>query len=231
MTADANVTEVYTAADAPDEQPSAPPQQRVWSMPKNPVTRDHVDEAGRAVGKAATAVGRAVAGVARLSVRAVAQVLRALDRIPVALRLLFGFGLLTLIGVVGSIALSGLPGLVCAVVVVPVCAITVGALGHRWCTTGGDAARETGPIVREVDQSELGRSIAYVDRKLALALNTFGSERHQQAVIALFQAKTAAELALGTEQGCDDRQEGPVAVEGHRVRPRIQAGSASLAAS
>ncbi len=34
---------------------------------------------------------------------------------------------------------------------------------------------------------------------LTTALTSFGTEHHQQAVIALFQAKTAVELTLGTE--------------------------------
>ena len=68
--------------------------------------------------------------------------------------------------------------------------------------------------------------MGYVDRKLTLALNSLGSERHQQAVIALFQAKTAVELALGTEQDDSEREAEPVHVDAYRLRPRIQAGSA-----
>ncbi|PRC62924.1 hypothetical protein C6A85_00495, partial [Mycobacterium sp. ITM-2017-0098] len=63
----------------------------------------------------------------------------AIDGVPPALQLLFACGVLMLLGIVGSIALSGTIGLMCAVVVVPVCSIAVGALGHRWYGRPADA--------------------------------------------------------------------------------------------
>ncbi|WP_422745226.1 hypothetical protein ACN27E_23740 [Mycobacterium sp. WMMD1722] len=223
------MTEVSTPEQGPGDPPAAPSQQRVWSMPKNPVTRDHVDKAGRAAAKTAAAIGGAAASSARMGGRAVSQSVRALGRVPVALRLLLGFGILTLLGVAGSIALSGPVGLLCAVVVVPVCAGAAGALGHRWYNGAGGAPVQSGADT--VDDRELARSVAYVDRKLTVALNTLGSERHQQAVIALFQAKTAVELALGTEGDDAGYGDAAIPVDAQRIRPRIQAGSTSLAAS
>lgn len=125
-------------------------------------------------------------------------------------------------GIVGSIAATGTLALICSVVVVPVCSIALGALGYRWF---GKAPAQPAPA-----GSDLSRSVVYVDKKLTLALNSLGSERHQQALIALFQAKTAIELALGTEQDDADRDNAPVQVDAYRLRPRIQDGSSAKAA-
>jgi hypothetical protein len=213
-------TAAEAAAPAP-EQPAA--QQRAWSMPKAPVSRRQVDDFGRTAAKAtvttASAIANAVAGIARYAARIVAQIWRAVEAVPAALQLLAVVAVLMLLGVVGSIAATGTLGLVCSVVVVPVCSIGLGALGHRWF--------HRRPVESAVAESDLSRSVVYVDKKLTLALNSLGSERHQQAVIALFQAKTAVELALGTEQDEAERNDAPVHVDAYRLRPRIQAGSAA----
>lgn len=251
MVADANVINENSPAEAADlqhdvptpaeaegpasEQPAAP--QRAWSMPKAPVGRTQIDAFGRTAAKAtvttASAVATAVAGVARYAARAIAQIWHALEAVPAALRLLAVLAVLMLLGIAGSIAAAGTLGMICTVVVVPGCAIALGACGHRWFS------RDRGPHAQthipEALSPDLSRSVVYVDKKLTLALNSLGSERHQQAVIALFQAKTAVELALGTE--CDDadrddaeRDEAPVQVDAYRLRPRIQPGTASKTA-
>lgn len=239
VVADTNVINVNSSPEAADPRPDAPgaaeaaapaPEQaaaqRAWSMPKAPVSRQQVDAFGRTVAKGtvttASAVGTAVTAIARCVVRVAAQVWRAIDAVPAALRLLAVLAVLTLFGVVGSIAAAGALGLVCSVVVVPVCSIALGALGHRWFTRN--------PVEPAATESDLSRSVVYVDKKLTLALNSLGSERHQQAVIALFQAKTAVELALGTEQDEADRDNAPVQVDAYRLRPRIQAGPGSKTA-
>ena len=244
MVADANVINVNSTADAPDEQPAtaeaaaapsapeptAPP--RAWSRPKAPVSREQVDHVGRVAGKAAisaiTAIARAVASVARFGARLVGQIGRALAAVPPALQLLSVAAVLMLLGIVGSIALSGTPALLSTIVVVPVCSIALGALGHRWLGRSGNEQTVRADDRRiEPATSDLSRSIVYVDKKLTVALNSLGSERHQQAVIALFQAKTAVELALGTEQDESAREDAPVQVDAYRLRPRIQPGAAS----
>ncbi len=78
------------------------------------------------------------------------------------------FSVLMLLGVVGSIAAAGTLGMICGVVVVPVCSITLGSaraplVQQESCRTGGYA------------ESDLSRSVVYVDRKLTLALNSLGS--------------------------------------------------------
>lgn len=234
MVADADVINVNSPAESADPQSDAPTaaeaagpaperpaaQQRAWSMPKAPVNRRQVDEFGRAAAKAsvrtASALAKAVAGLARYAARGVAQIWRAIESVPATLRLLGVLAVLMLLGIVGSIAAAGTLAMICSVVVVPVCAIALGALGHRWFNRS--------PVAPAAVESDLSRSVVYVDRKLTLALNSLGSERHQQAVIALFQAKTAVELALGTEQDDADRDDAPVPVDAYRLRPRIQAG-------
>ena len=47
-------------------------------------------------------------------------------------QLFFVAGALMLLGVVGAITLHSNAGLICTVVVIPVCAAILGALGHRW---------------------------------------------------------------------------------------------------
>lgn len=249
MVADANVTSVDPTAEGLDQQPVGPTaaepvtaepplepetasgpstQQRAWSMPKSLVTREHADEMGRIAREAITMIARFVAGVARYGARAIRQVCRMVEAVPPALQLFFVATVLMLLGVVGAIALRDSLGLICTVVVVPMCSITLGVLGHRWYSgPGAEATRGTDPQTAEPATSELHRSVQYVDKKLALALTSFGTEHHQQAVIALFQAKTAVELTLGTEQDTASHVAMPLRAGEHNLRPRIRAGARS----
>ncbi|BBY28566.1 hypothetical protein [Mycolicibacterium sediminis] len=242
MTADANVTEGPTQVETPDEQPdtstagkqapetaAAAAPGRSWSMPKAPVDRKQVDDFGRKIGggliTVGTSIARAVAGLLRFGARTVARAWRAIEGVPAAVRTLAVAAGLVLVGVAGSVALAGAPGLICAIVVVPTCSVVLGALGHRWLSGHGLAASSaTAPQTTARETADLERSVTYVDKKLTVALNSLGSDRHQQAVIALFQAKTAVELALGTEQDAETRDDAPVHVDAHRLRPRIQPG-------
>lgn len=211
------------AASEPSAESSAPLVPQPRSMPKSPIARKHVDDAGRFAYQVFAGLARAVSGVARYGARATGRAWRAIDDVPPALRLLLACGLLMLLGIVGSIALTGTLALMCAIVVVPTCSMAVGALGHRRYSTPGDARTDVGGQATEA--SDLQRSVVYVDKKLTVALNSFGSDRHQQAVIALFQAKTAVELALGSEHDTDDHIDEPVSLDDYGLRPRIQAGS------
>lgn len=194
-------------------------------MPKPPVSRKHIDDLGRVALKVLAGVAAAVAGFVRYGARVAKHTGRAIEKVPPALRVLFVLGVVVLLGVVGSIAFSGALGLICAIVVVPVCSITVGALGHRWYS--GHGGEQTDVRSRVAETSELERSVTYIDKKLTVALNSFGSERHQQAVIALFQAKTAIELTLGTEQDTANHIDEPVSVDDYGLRPRIRAEAES----
>lgn len=219
--------------EAPPAGPPMPPhpakQPRTWSMPKSPLTRKHVDEAGRIALKAIMGIAKVLGGVARFLTSAISHVWRTVQAIPPALQLFLIAGVLMLLGVVGAIALHNTSGLICIVVVVPVSAGILGALGYRWYNgLGAVAAPLTATRATPSATSELQRSVVYVDRKLALALSSLGTERHQQAVIALFQAKTAVELTLGTEQDISTYVDVPLRAGDHR--PRIRAGGGSTSA-
>ncbi|WP_019972877.1 hypothetical protein [Mycobacterium sp. 141] len=242
MAVDTNVTNVVPApepvgpeADEARDEPGAVPgsqsQQRVWSMPKPAVTRKQVDEVGRIAVKAGTAIVGFITELARRGARAVRQLCRAIEAVPPTVRLLTTSGVLMLLGMVGAISLHNSVGLSCIIVVVPVCSAILGALGHRWYSglDGQPAPRAEGPAAAAV-MSDLQRSVEYVDNKLTVALNAFGAERQQHAMIALFQAKTAVELTLGTEQDTTSRLDVLLPAGIHDARPRIRAGSA-LAAS
>jgi hypothetical protein len=219
------------AAATPTEPPVAPTpsqQQRVWSMPKAPVTRTQADEIGRIALRAVKSIASGVAGVAGIVARTLTGLWRAIASVPPALQLFAVAGVAMLLGVVGSIALSGSLGLLCTVVVVPICSITLGALGHRWYSGLGNPSAPQG-VQRAVEPatSDAQRSVEYVDKKLAVALSSLGTDRHQQAVIALFQAKTALELTLGTEQDSANYVDVPLPADDYALRPRIRVGSAA----
>lgn len=192
-------------------------------MPKNPVTRDHLDHAGRFLLKVGTAIARFIAAVARFGARLVQRLIRAVDSVPPTLRVLAGVAVLMLFGIVGAIAWQNTAGLLCTVVVVPVCAITLGALGYRWFSgLGGRSSQQS--VTVSASESDLQRSIEYVDKKLTLALGAFGAERNQSAMVALFQAKTAIELTLGTDSTATSI-ETLFAADENTARPRIRVGS------
>lgn len=179
--------------------------------------------------QAVKAIARFVGDVTRLGARAVLHVWRAIHAVPPALQLFVCAGLCMLFGVVGAITLHGTVGLMCIVVVIPVCSATLGVLGYRWYSgIDADSVRRADTQTVKPATADLQRSIQYVDTKLAHALTSFGTEHHQQAVIALFQAKTAVELTLGTEHDGASFMDVPLRVGDHR--PRIRAGAGSTSA-
>ncbi|RZT25862.1 hypothetical protein EV589_1610 [Mycobacterium sp. BK558] len=219
-------------ADRPAEPPAEPGTsaavrpQRTWSMPKSPVTREQADAAGRAALRAARRLVGFVLGFARALARAVTGAGRLIAAVPPAVQLFAGAGVLMLSGIVGAIALGNTLGLLCTVVVIPVCAGVLGALAHRWYHgLAAEATPRADPQRPELATSDLQRSVHYVDRKLAVALTSLGTERHQQAVIALFQAKTAVELTLGTENDTASCSDLSLRADDYALRPRIRAGT------
>ncbi|MEZ0343066.1 hypothetical protein ACAG25_24180 [Mycobacterium sp. pV006] len=229
MTTEAAAAVVDEPEAGPSEVRPTPARTRTWSLPKAPMDRQQVEQMSRtvvgAVGKAATALGTAIVVIARYVGGVAVQIGRAFAAIPAALQLMVAVAALLLTGIAGTVALAGTAGVFCAVVLVPIAAITLGALGHRWFTQPSAAA--TGDAEAPIaPTSDLARSMIYVDKKLTLALNALGTDRHQQAVIALFQARTAVDLTLGTEQGDDDAPgDTPIHVDAYRLRPRIQVGA------
>lgn len=200
-------------------------------MPKSPVTRKRADEAGRIALEVVGAIARSVAGAARYGARIVRTLWRRLEVVPSAVKLFSGAVLVMLLGIVGAVAFDNALGVMCTVVVVPVCAGILGAFGHRWYSGLDEgSARRTDPRAAEPTDADLQRSVQYVERKLSLALTSFGTEHHQQAVIALLQAKTAVELTLGTEQDLTSYADIALRADDYGLRPRIRAGSGATSA-
>ncbi len=218
--------EPETAERQPDERVTSPPsatpaaseRPRVWSMPTVNTARKHADKFGRIaikVGAIVATFGRSVAkvcrGIATFGWHIVSEV-------PPALRLLGALALAAFLSVAGSLSLDNAFGATCAIAFVPGFSLAFGVVAHRWYTGLGE---ERGPR-KDVKNAtttalDLQRSVEYVDSKLAFALSAFGTERHQEAVVALIQAKTATELSFGTA---------PESVQ-HGHRPRIRDGGAS----
>ena len=196
--------------------PSAPAaHQHVWSMPTVEATRKRTDELGRIVvrfgamfAKWFRSVGKVCAGIAAFGGQVVKEV-------PPALQLLGALGLCAILSIVGSVSFDNTLGKSCAIVFVPGFALAFGVVAHRWYQGLGDGrGRRDGLQAAGHATTDPERSVAYADAKLAFALNAFGTEQHQQAVVALIQAKTATELAFGP--GRDDA--------GYGSRPRIRDG-------
>jgi hypothetical protein len=216
---------------AAEEQASAPPaaataaaqtQPRMWSMPTLEATRKHTDEFGRIAIKVGASVAAFARRVGTVCGRMATFGWQLLREVPPALQLLGALGLLTVLSIVGSVTLDSAFGRTCAVVFVPVFALAFGVIAHRsYGSTGGDRGPRK-DVQKNVPSStnptaDLARSIEYVDSKLAFALNALGTDRQQQAAIALIQAKTATELSFGTVH--DSVEPG--------LRPRIKDGGAS----
>ncbi|MHC9292088.1 hypothetical protein ACRCUN_06445 [Mycobacterium sp. LTG2003] len=212
------------------EQPAGPApskQRRTWSVPKPPISRKQFDDVGRVVFKVMAGVAGFVAAAARYGAVGVAKMWRRFEAVPAAGKLSSLTLLALLLGISGAIALDNALGVLCTVAVVPVCAGVLGALGHRWYTGLGEEMVQRTDAPAEPADSDLQKSVQYVDRKLTQALTSFGTEHHQQAVIALFQAKTAVELTLGTEQDLASYGDIALRPDDYGLRPRIRGGSTS----
>lgn len=221
--------ETTPKADEPRVEPIAAPKPRPqhWarSLPTPTVTREQADKVGRWVLDVGTSFLRLISGVLQSGAQAVRYLIRVIAAVPATLRLLGLAGILMLLGIVGAIALHNSLGLACVVVIVPVCSIALGALGHRWLRGSGEPVQHDENPVSTGTFTDLQRSVEYVDKKLTFALTAFGTERQQHAMIALFQAKTAVELTLGTEQEPESRFDALLCIDEHNARPRIRAGS------
>jgi len=201
---------------------SAPPaRQRVWSMPTAEAARQRTDEFGRIAIKFGAILGTVVAKFARSVARVCGGIAafgrQVLRQVPPALQLLGALGLCLILSIAASLALDNVLGKSFAAVFVPGFALAFGVVANRWYSgLDGDRRSRNGVQDAGDSTSDLERSVEYVDAKLAFALTAFGTERHQQAVVALIQAKTATELSFGTAQGS----------AGHAPRPRIRDGGA-----
>lgn len=244
MTPEADVTNEDKADPTPDEASAIPAdsegsdaqsalqsegsvKERASGATRKPlVTRAQADQLIRFTTTVLGAVGRATAGVARFGAGTVRAMWRALQTVPAAVRGAAVAAMLMLLGIVGAISVRNPLGLACIVVVIPVCASILGALAHRWFVGSSTTVQPHATGSAEASTAALQRSVNYVDNKLALALTSMGTDHHQQAVVALFQAKTAVELTLGTEQDSPN-YDVALRADDYALNPRSQSRSNS----
>ncbi|WP_156628814.1 hypothetical protein [Mycobacterium sp. 1274756.6] len=133
-------------------------------------------------------------------------------------------GLLTILSIVAALSSDTSLGATSTVLFVPAFSAALGALAMR------------GLIVRRRDQAladdarhdatelrQLEHTLDYIDTKLDAALTQFGSERHNDAVVAMFQAKAATELYRGAAE-LDRRTETRYALADFLTPAALQAG-------
>lgn len=244
MVIGANITEVKPAEQAEEltgasAEPMAPSPMTASPMAAEPVadhlpvapesvvpsTANPMSETPRRVGNVAlktlTGIARSIIRVTRYGALAARQVWCAFEAVSPAVKRLTVTGLLTLLGVAGALTFHNAFGVICIVVIVPACAAVIGALGYRMYNSPATAAPAA---------SDLQRSVEYVDKKLALALSSFGTDHHQQALIALFQAKTAVEITLGTEQDAATYADVSLRLDDYPSRARIRSGTGPTSA-
>lgn len=128
---------------------------------------------------------------------------RAGDRVAGAspITLLLGLlGVLTTLSIVASLTIDGSLGVASAMLFVPTLSAAIGAVGMRCVDERRNRQTRHEDSRHEATQlRNLEHTLDYVDTKLTAALTQFGSDRHGDAVIAMFQAKAATELYLGSD--------------------------------
>ncbi|MDY6997695.1 MAG: hypothetical protein SW019_13925 [Actinomycetota bacterium] len=185
------------AGDAPPPPAAdAPPAPGTDAPP--PATPRPKPQWGRAAARQAAAVSAKLAPLARAAGDRVA----AASPTTVLLGLL---GLLVALSIAAALTFDSSLGVAATVLFVPVLSAAFGAISlrclddRRKAQVQREDARED---TRALHQAE--HTLDYIDTKLNAALTRFGTERHNEAVIGMFQAKAATELYLGT-----DRQPAP----------------------
>jgi hypothetical protein len=149
----------------------------------------------RTVARQAAAVSAKLTPVAR----------RAGDRVAAASPTTLLLALLSVLvasSVVAALAFDSSLGVAATVLFIPTLSAAFGAITLRWLDDRrkSQAQREDSrEEARALHQAE--HTLDYIDAKLTTALTKFGTERHNEAVIGMFQAKAATELYLGTAHG------------------------------
>lgn len=170
-------------APARDAAPTEPTP-RAPSRPRPTLRRVLADQAATVSSKLGPLMGRAGDRVAAAS--------------PTTL-LLALLGVLVTASIVAALAFDGSLGVAATVLFIPALSAAVGAIAmrsvedRRAVLKQRENARDDAQSLRQIEHT-----LDYVDAKLTTALTRFGTERHNEAVIGMFQAKAATELYLGT---------------------------------
>lgn len=125
------------------------------------------------------------------------------DRVAAAspTTLLLGLlGVLVIASIVAALTFESSLGVAAIVLFIPTLSAAVGAIGMR-CLDDRRKSQEQREVAREETRAlhQIEHTLDYVDTKLTTALTQFGTDRHNEAVIGMFQAKAATELYLGTD--------------------------------
>lgn len=169
---------------SPDRTPAPPRPKRQW---------------GRTAARQAAAVSSKLAPVVR----------GAGDRVAAAsaTTLLSGLlGALLISSVIAGLTSNGSLGVAATVLFIPMLSGVIGAIGMR-CLDERRRAQAQLDNEREETRTlqQIEHTLDYVDTKLTTALTQFGTDRHNEAVIGMFQAKAATELYLGTDRRAEAR--------------------------
>jgi len=110
----------------------------------------------------------------------------------------FVLGFLLTVSIIGAVSFDDTLGVAATILFVPVLAAAMGALGMRsFDARRRDRAEREQAQNQEHATANLERTLDYIDAKLTSALDRFGTDRHNDAIVAMFQAKAATELCLG----------------------------------
>ncbi len=165
-----------TTPDEAAQQPAPASPRPTPTSTWGPALRRHAAAAQSTLTALARRTGAAIAGAS-----------------PTTLTLA-ALGSLLVLSIIGSLAFQDALGITSAVLLVPILSAAIGAVAVR-AVDGARIKPAAGEDARTVE-----RTLHYVDAKLSTAIGQFGTERHNDAVIALFQAKAVTELCLGSEQ-------------------------------
>lgn len=133
-------------------------------------------------------------------------------------------GLLTVLSIVAALSSDTSLGVTSTVLFVPALSAVLGALAMRTLIARSrtqavaDDARQDATELRQLEHT-----LDYIDTKLDAALTQFGSDRHNDAVVAMFQAKAATELYRGATE-LDQRGENRYALADFLTPAALQAG-------
>ncbi|AGC64178.1 MULTISPECIES: hypothetical protein [Mycobacterium ulcerans group] len=143
---------------------------------------------------------------------------RAGDRVAAASPTTLLLALLSVLlasSIVAALTFKGSLGVASIVVFIPMLSAAIGATTMRFLADRrkSQAQRENArEETRALHQIEY--TLDYVDAKLTTALTQFGTDRHNEAVIGMFQAKAATELYLG-QAPRSERRSSPEAAPEH----------------
>jgi len=127
---------------------------------------------------------------------------RAGDRVAAASPTTLLLALLSVLvasSIVAALTFDSSLGVAATVLFIPMLSAAVGAITMR-CLDDRRKSQAQREDAREEARAlhQIEHTLDYVDAKLTTALTQFGTERHNEAVIGMFQAKAATELYLGT---------------------------------